>query len=56
MFINLQAAVVFFDTLSNLDLRSSAVYKPVALTLTQYPYDPGTLPSSTIQCILGMCI
>ena len=23
------------------------------LTLTQYPYDPGTLPSSANQCILG---
>ncbi len=23
------------------------------LTLTQYPYDPGTLPGSADQCILG---
>jgi len=26
------------------------------LTLTQYPYDPGTLPSSANQFILGTCI
>ncbi len=26
------------------------------LTLTQCPYDPGTLPSSANHCILGMCI
>ena len=26
------------------------------LTLTQYPYDPGTLPSFANQCILGKCI
>ncbi len=25
----------------------------LCLTLTQYPYDPGTLPGSANQCILG---